>query len=100
MKNTNFESGIEKKKTFRELVSYRVQNNSLFPLVEVGNGQGKMSVLDAIEKDKVVLYLELCGYQELNLDRHDAIHNLTVIYDELQNKEPDQAIIDAAIAKL
>lgn len=100
MENMLPESGVEKKKSFREFVEHFVKNDTLFPLVEIGGGYGKMSVIDAIEKGKIALYLELCGYDELNIGRHNAIGDLTIIYDELQKESPDQKILNEAVARL
>lgn len=80
MKGIQPERKIEQRKSFRDMVGQLIEGHPFFPLVEIGNGQPKMSIIDALENDTLVTYVDLSGYG--SKERLDAIHCLTVMYDE------------------
>jgi len=82
---------------FRELVESLVEGSGLFKdWVNPTNPDEKMSVLDAIEKNELSLYMgERASEQKI-----DAVRCLTAIYDELKKSGPDSDFIEQTVERL
>ncbi len=100
MGGEGLEMPMEEKKNFRQAVGNLLENSELFPVVAIpGSVTGeKMSVIDALEKNELMIYLELSGSKSDK--KLDAVSCLTAIYDELEREKPDQDFIDGTIEQL
>ncbi len=79
---------------FRSLVGTLVEHSRLFPPRKFGKEE--VTVVDAIERNIVPLYLPENPTDEMS----EAIHCLTTIHDELQKGEPDEELIKNAVEQL
>lgn len=88
---------VKKPTEFRLLVEDLVKNSYLFgEWVNPVDPDEKMSVLDAIEKNELSLYMgERANDREL-----DAVNCLTAIYDELKKSSPDNDFIEETVEQL
>jgi len=94
MNNFEKETGMESFSSFRGLVGHLVENSDLFPVKKVGEEQ--MSILDAIEKNEITLYVPERASDKML----DAVHCLISIHEELEKEEPDQNFIESTVERL
>lgn len=92
-------SGMEKPKSeFRNLVEGLLKESNLFPVVTIPSGsEEKMSVIEAVENNELMLYIELAGETD---ERLDAVHCLVTINDELEKPDPDHEFVEQTIEQL
>ncbi|OGY62901.1 MAG: hypothetical protein A2745_02275 [Candidatus Harrisonbacteria bacterium RIFCSPHIGHO2_01_FULL_44_13] len=77
---------------FRQLVENLVEKSGLFePQIGPSGPDGKMTILDAIEKNQLPRYME--KYKD-DKKRVDAMYSLLEIYDGLGKENPDEDVIN------
>lgn len=92
-------SGMEKPKNeFRGLVEGLLKGSDIFPVISVGDKGEKMSVIDALEKNELSLYVDYSGNSSDK--KLDAVHCLVAIYDELKKPDPDHEFVEQTIEQL
>ncbi len=84
----------ERSESFRDLVGKLLEHSELFPPKKFG--EEEVTIVDAIERNIVPLYLPENPSTEMN----EAVNDLTVLYDELQKREPDQAVVKNTVEQL
>lgn len=84
----------EQSEGFRGLVGKLLEHSELFPPKKFG--EEEVTIIDAIERNIVPLYLPENPSTEMN----EAVHNLTTLYDELQKREPDQTVVKSTVEQL
>lgn len=94
---------MEGAQNFRGLVGKLIEGNDLFPILTVEDdeheGGEKMTVLDAIEKNELPLYLKLSGL-ESSSGGVDAVNCLTALYEESRKLNPDKNFIADTVEML
>ena len=96
MRMSGPESGMEKKKTFREVAEPIVSRMSQFNTPYIGQDNEELSIIDFIEAGKVNEVLMF----ETDTSISNAIVLLASLYEELKKDNPDQVAIEKITKKL
>lgn len=82
---------------FRELVQDLVKESNLFGIsIDPSNPEDRMTVLDAIEKNQILIYTD--RYSDNR--KINALLCLIAIYHEIATEEPDQCRLNTMTEKL